>query len=57
MGVLVRSGDDLVLVAELAGHFGEDLDVSEEFDLARWKRRSLAKRSRERAADLFRQSF
>ena len=54
---LVIAVSDPALVDELAGHFGEDLDVSEEFDLERWNRRSLAKRSRERAGDLLRQSF
>ncbi len=48
---------DPTLVDELARHFGDDLDVSEEYDLDRWRRRSLRKRAREYAADLLRQSF
>ena len=54
---LIVGFSDPALVDELARHFGDDLDLSEEYDLDRWKRRSLAKRVRERAADLFRQSF
>ena len=45
------------LIDELATDFADDLAVSEEFDLDRWKQRSLAKRAREAAGDLFRQSF
>jgi len=48
---------DPSLLDELAGHFAEDLEVSDEFDLNRWKQRSFAKRAREVAGDLFRQSF
>ena len=48
---------DAGLVAELASHFLDDLDLSEEFDLARWNDRSLAKRAVESASDLFRQSL
>jgi hypothetical protein len=44
-------------VDELARAFGADLDVSAEFDLDRWRQRPLAKRAREAAGDLFRQSF
>ena len=61
---LLRLDDELIvafwdpeLVAELGRHFADDLDVSVEFDLERWKRRSLAKRAREVAGDLLRQSF
>jgi cardiolipin synthase len=49
------SDDDLV--GELARHFREDLRDTDEFDLERWHRRSLAKRAREAAGDLLRQSF
>jgi len=45
------------LIDELAHQFAADLDASEEFDLDRWRQRSLAKRAREVAVDLFRQSF
>jgi cardiolipin synthase len=45
------------LVDELAGQFADDLEVSAEFDLDRWKQRSFAKRAREAAGDLLRQSF
>jgi cardiolipin synthase A/B len=45
------------LIAELVGHFEEDLDASDEFDLDRWRRRPLTKRAKEAAGDLFRQSF
>jgi cardiolipin synthase A/B len=48
---------DRDLVNEVARHFHDDLAVSEEFDLDRWRRRSLAKRAREAAGDLLRQSF
>ncbi|MGI8809774.1 MAG: phospholipase D-like domain-containing protein [Acidimicrobiales bacterium] len=54
---LIVASSDPTIVDELAGHFGEDLEVSEEFDLERWRRRSLAKRARERTGDLLRQSF
>lgn len=54
---LIVAFDDPDLVGELARHFGEDLEVSAEFDRGRWKQRSLAKRAREVAGDLFRQSF
>ncbi len=54
---LIVAVDNAALVDELARHFAEDLDASEEFDLDRWRRRSLAKRARERAGDLFRQSL
>jgi len=54
---LIVAFDDPALVDELARHFADDLDASEEFDLDRWNRRSLAKRSRERAVDAFRQSL
>ena len=45
------------LVDEVARHFGDDLEVSEEFDLDRWRRRPLSKRAKEVAGDLLRQSF
>ena len=54
---LIVAFSDPRLVAEVARHFTEDLEVSEEFDLERWKRRGLAKRAREAAGDLLRQSF
>jgi cardiolipin synthase len=54
---LIVGFSDPALVDELARQFVEDLDVSEEYDLERWKRRPLRKRAREGAADLFRQSF
>jgi len=54
---LIVAFSDPTLVDELARHFADDLDVSVEFDLHRWKRRPLRKRARERAFDLLRQSF
>ena len=48
---------DARLIDELARQFRDDLGVSDEFDLDRWKQRSLAKRAREVAVDLLRQSF
>ncbi len=54
---LIVAFHDANLVGELAEHFGDDLARSVEFDLNRWKRRSLAKRAREAAGDLFRQSL
>jgi cardiolipin synthase A/B len=54
---LIVAFSDPTLVARLAGHFEDDLDHSVEFDLERWKRRSLPKRAREIAGDLLRQSF
>ena len=48
---------DAGLIDELARHFAQDLEDSDEFDLDRWRRRGLAKRAREVAGDLFRQSF
>ena len=54
---LVVAFRDPGLVGELARHFTEDLEVSVEFDLDRWRRRSLAKRAREALGDLFRQSL
>jgi cardiolipin synthase len=45
------------VVGELAQHFLEDLEASKEFDLARWRQRSLAKRAGESALDLLRQSL
>jgi cardiolipin synthase len=54
---LIVAFSDAGLVDELARQFHGDLAVSEEFDLDRWRRRSLAKRAREAAGDLLRQSF
>lgn len=54
--LMVAFSDDS-LVEELAGHFGDDLEASEEYDLDRWRRRPLSKRAKEVATDLFRQSF
>ena len=54
---LIVAFSDPELVEELGQHFHDDLEVSEEFDLDRWRRRSLAKRAREAAGDLLRQSF
>ena len=54
---LIVAFDDPGLVGELCQHFSDDLEVSVEFDLDRWKRRSLTKRVREAAGDLMRQSF
>ncbi|MDP1804719.1 MAG: phospholipase D-like domain-containing protein, partial [Acidimicrobiales bacterium] len=54
---LIVAMSDAGVVEELAGHFHDDLEVSEEFDLDRWRRRSLPKRAREAAGDLFRQSL
>ena len=48
---------DAGLVDELARQFHDDLRVSEEFDLDRWRRRPLTKRAKEAAGDLLRQSF
>ena len=48
---------DAGLIDELARQFADDLSASNEFDLDRWKHRSLAKRAREVAVDLLRQSF
>ena len=54
---LIVAFSDAGLVEELVRQFHDDLAVSEEFDLDRWRRRSLAKRAKEAAGDLFRQSF
>ena len=54
---LIVAFHDPDLVAELAHHFEDDLEVSAEFDLERWKRRGLAKRGREAAGNLLRQSI
>ncbi len=48
---------DPEVVGELAGHFLEDLEASKEFDLDRWRQRSLAKRATESTLDLLRQSL
>lgn len=45
------------VVGELERHFHDDLTVSEELDLSGWSRRPLAKRAREYATDLIRQSL
>ncbi len=44
-------------VREVARQFLEDLEDSKEFDLDRWRQRSLPKRFTEAATDLFRQSL
>ncbi len=54
---LVVSLQDTGLVTELAQHFLDDLDVSEELDLAAWKRRPLSERAVEFAGEFARQSF
>ncbi len=48
---------DPALVGELAQQFLDDLDRSKEFDLDRWRQRTLAKRAAESALDLLRQSL
>ncbi|MEJ7764148.1 MAG: phospholipase D-like domain-containing protein [Acidimicrobiales bacterium] len=48
---------DPATVGELGRHFLEDLEVSKEFDLERWRRRPLTKRLKESASDLLRQSL
>jgi cardiolipin synthase A/B len=45
------------VVAELERHFRDDLKVSQELDLEGWRRRPLAKRAREYATELIRQSL
>jgi cardiolipin synthase len=45
------------VVGELAQQFLDDLDVSEEYDLRRWRERSLVKRAKESSLDLLRQSL
>ena len=54
---LMVAFSDRHLVEEVVQDFHDDLTVSEEFDLERWRRRSVSKRAREAAGDLFRQSF
>ena len=54
LNVAVR---DPELVAELARDFLDDLAVSKEFDLARWRQRSIIKRATESGLDLLRQSL
>jgi cardiolipin synthase len=54
---LIVACSDAGVVAELARQFHDDLTVSEEFDIDRWRRRSFGKRAKEVAGDLFRQSF
>ncbi len=48
---------DAGVVTELEHHFLEDLEVSMELELERWRSRPLSKRAGELAADVFRQSF
>lgn len=48
---------DRGVVAELERHFLDDLEVSQELHLERWRSRPLTKRAGELAADIFRQSF
>ncbi|MGH9165373.1 MAG: phospholipase D-like domain-containing protein, partial [Acidimicrobiales bacterium] len=48
---------DPALVAELSAQFLDDLADSKEFDLDRWRRRSLRQRASERVSDLVRQSL
>ncbi len=45
------------LMAELEGHFLEDLEESKEFELEAWKKRPMRQRAAERVAGLGRQSF
>jgi cardiolipin synthase A/B len=45
------------VAAELERQFCDDLEVSQELDLHSWRRRSLAKRAREYAPELIRQSL
>ena len=45
------------VVGELAQDFLDDLEVSKEFDLDRWRQRTLAKRATEASLDLLRQSL
>ncbi|HVL04609.1 MAG TPA: phospholipase D-like domain-containing protein [Acidimicrobiales bacterium] len=54
---LMVAFSDRGLVEEVVQHFHDDLEVSEEYDIDRWRRRSLSKRAKEAAGDLFRQSF
>lgn len=48
---------DRRIVAELEQHFQDDLHVSKELDLDRWKKRSLSTRIIERATTLVRDQF
>jgi cardiolipin synthase len=52
----VATGDPEI-VGQLAQHFLDDLDASKEFDLSRWRQRSLPKRLKESGLDLLRQSL
>jgi cardiolipin synthase len=45
------------VVAELQRQFCDDLEVSQELDFQSWRRRPLAKRAREYAPELIRQSL
>ena len=45
------------MVDELARHFLEDLEVSVELDLERWRARPLAGRALEHAGEVARQSL
>ncbi|MGH9182417.1 MAG: hypothetical protein ACRDZ9_01105 [Acidimicrobiales bacterium] len=48
---------DPAAAAELGRHLLDDLEVSEELDLRRWRSRPLPKRVRELAGELVRQSL
>jgi cardiolipin synthase len=54
---LIVAFSDPALVDEVERQFHEDLRVSEEYDLDRWRRRPLTKRAKEATGDLLRQSF
>jgi len=54
---LIVALHDPIAVGELARQFAADLEVCDEFDLDRWKRRPLRRRVAEAAGDLFRQSL
>jgi len=54
---LVVNMSDADSVETLAGQFLDDLAVSAEIDLARWRRRPVLRRVAETAGDLLRQSF
>jgi cardiolipin synthase A/B len=51
------SVQDTSVVAELERQFGDDLEVSQELDSQSWSHRPLAKRARECATELIRQSL
>jgi cardiolipin synthase A/B len=54
---LAFSLSDKRVVAELEEHFRDDLQVSNEFDLNRWKTRPLRRRAAEQAISLIRDQF